>query len=91
VKPRESQQIIVAVRDKGKPVEYMLAPDEGHGFIRPINTLAVVTAMEEFFAKYLGGREQTDVPADVQAQLKLLEVDVKSVTVEPLAAATPAR
>ena len=62
----------------------MLAPDEGHVFIRPINTLAVVTAMEEFFAKYLGGREQTDVPADVQNQLTLLMVDVKSVAVEPV-------
>lgn len=87
VKPRESQQIVVAVRDNGKPVEYMVAPDEGHGFARPINTLAVVTAMEEFFAKYLGGREQADVPADIQNQLKLLRVDVKSVTVEPIAQA----
>jgi dipeptidyl aminopeptidase/acylaminoacyl peptidase len=87
VKPRESQQIIVAVRDKGKPVEYMLAPDEGHVFVRPINTLAVVTAMEQFFGKYLGGRVQTEVPDDVQSQLKLLRVDVKDVTVEPIAQA----
>jgi dipeptidyl aminopeptidase/acylaminoacyl peptidase len=87
VKPRESQQIVVAVRDKGKPVEYLVAPDEGHGFIRPINTLAVVTAMEQFFAKYLGGREQKDVPTDVQNQLNLLTVDVKNVSVEPIAQA----
>jgi hypothetical protein len=40
------------------PVEYLVAPDEGHGFARPINNLAMVTAMEEFFAQYLGGRYQ---------------------------------
>ncbi len=83
VNPREAQQIVVAVREHGTPVEYLLAPDEGHGFNRPINTLAVVTAMEEFFQKYLGGRAQADVPEDIANQLKLLTVDVKTVTVDP--------
>ena len=45
---RESNQIVAAVRDNGKPVEYLVAPDEGHGFARPINNLAMVTAMEKF-------------------------------------------
>jgi dipeptidyl aminopeptidase/acylaminoacyl peptidase len=87
VNPRESQQIVVAVRDKGRPVEYMLAPDEGHVFIRPINTLAVVAELEQFFTRYLGGREQTDVPADIEEQLRQLTVNVKTVTVEPIAQA----
>ncbi len=86
VKPAEAQQIVIAVRDSGKPVEYLLAPDEGHGFRRPINTLAQVTAMEEFFGKYLGGRVEQDVPEDIAAQLKLLRQDVSTVKVEPAAA-----
>ncbi|HKN74397.1 MAG TPA: S9 family peptidase [Candidatus Acidoferrum sp.] len=76
---RESNQIVAAVRDNGKPVEYLVAPDEGHGFARPINNLAMVTAMEEFLVKYLGGRVQTDVPADVEAKLKEITVDPKTV------------
>ena len=48
---RESNQIVAAVRDNGKPIEYLVAPDEGHGFARPINNLAMVTAMEAFFAQ----------------------------------------
>jgi dipeptidyl aminopeptidase/acylaminoacyl peptidase len=52
---RESNQIVAAVRDNGKPIEYLVAPDEGHGFARPINNLAMVTAMEGFLVKYLGG------------------------------------
>ena len=28
--------------DKGVSVEYLVAPDEGHGFARPINNLAMV-------------------------------------------------
>jgi dipeptidyl aminopeptidase/acylaminoacyl peptidase len=76
---RESEQIVAAVRDNGKPVEYLVAPDEGHGFARPINNLALVTEMERFFAKYLGGRYQADAPADVAAQIKTLWVDPRTV------------
>jgi dipeptidyl aminopeptidase/acylaminoacyl peptidase len=77
---RESNQIVAAVRDNGKPVEYLVAPDEGHGFARPINNLAMVTAIEEFFPKYLGGRSQKDVPPDVEAKLKEITVDPKTVS-----------
>jgi dipeptidyl aminopeptidase/acylaminoacyl peptidase len=80
VNVRESSQIVAAVRDNGKPVEYLVAPDEGHGFARPINNLAMVTAMEAFFAKYLGGRYQQDVPPDVEAKLKEITVDPKTVS-----------
>ena len=79
---RESNQIVAAVRDNGRPVEYLVAPDEGHGFARPINNLAMVTAMEEFLPKYLGGRDQKDVPADVEAKLKEITVDPKTVSGE---------
>ena len=89
---RESNQIVAAVRDNGKPVEYLVAPDEGHGFARPINNLAMVTKMEEFFAKYLGGRYQKEVPDDVAERLKVLTVDPKtvdgSVTIKPPAPAS---
>jgi dipeptidyl aminopeptidase/acylaminoacyl peptidase len=80
VNVRESNQIVAAVRDNGKPVEYLVAPDEGHGFARPINNLAMVAAMEEFFAKYLGGRYQKEVPADVEAKLKEITIDPKTVS-----------
>jgi dipeptidyl aminopeptidase/acylaminoacyl peptidase len=80
VNVRESDQIVAAVRDNGKPVKYIVAPDEGHGFARPINTLAYVTAMEDFFAQYLGGRSQKAVPADVAAKLKDITVDPRTVS-----------
>jgi dipeptidyl aminopeptidase/acylaminoacyl peptidase len=80
VNVRESNQIVAAVRDNGKPVEYIVAPDEGHGFARPINNLAVSVAMEQFFAQYLGGRYQKDVPDEVAAKLKEITVDPKTVS-----------
>jgi dipeptidyl aminopeptidase/acylaminoacyl peptidase len=80
VNVRESDQIVAAVRDNGKPVQYIVAPDEGHGFARPINTLAYVTAMEGFFSQYLGGRNQKDVAPDVAARLKEITVDPKTVS-----------
>ena len=35
VKQAESDQIVVAMRELGLPVEYICAPDEGHGFRAP--------------------------------------------------------
>ena len=42
VKKAESDQIVIALRDRGFPVEYLVAPDEGHGFARPVNNMAHV-------------------------------------------------
>jgi dipeptidyl aminopeptidase/acylaminoacyl peptidase len=56
VKQAESEMIVEALRKKGKPVEYMLFPDEGHGFAKPENRLKFYAAAERFLAKHLGGR-----------------------------------
>lgn len=56
VKQAESEQIVAAMRKAGKPVTYLLFPDEGHGFARPHNRLIFSAAAESFLAKYLGGR-----------------------------------
>ncbi|WP_088893341.1 S9 family peptidase [Leptolyngbya ohadii] len=64
VKQAESDQIAEAMRSAGKPVEYVLYPDEGHGFARPENRLHFFAVAEEFLAKYLGGRCEplNDIP-----------------------------
>lgn len=56
VKQAESEQIVNTLREKGKEVEYMLFPDEGHGFARPENRLKFYAAMEQFLGRHLGGR-----------------------------------
>lgn len=80
VKRAESDQIVIALRDRGFPVEYLVAPDEGHGFARPVNNMAMIATTEKFLARHLGGRVQEDVPADVAARLKEITVDPKTVT-----------
>ncbi len=75
----ESEQIVIALRDRGFPVEYLLIPDEGHGFARPVNNMASVMATERFFAKYLGGRYQEGGTPEVTARLKEITVDPKTV------------
>ncbi len=79
VKQAEADQIVVAMRDLGRPVEYIVAPDEGHGFRRPENNMAMIAASEAFFAKHLGGRYQADMPADVEQRLAEITVDPASV------------
>jgi dipeptidyl aminopeptidase/acylaminoacyl peptidase len=80
VNKRESDQIVMALRERNYPVEYLLAPDEGHGYARPVNNMAVLAAAEKFLAKHLGGRYQESMPPNVAERLKVLTVDVKSLS-----------
>ena len=91
VKQRESDQIVVALRDRNYPVEYILAPDEGHGFARPVNNMAMVAAAEKFLAKHLGGRYQATMTPEVAKRLGEITVDPKNVKItQPVAAAANA-
>jgi dipeptidyl aminopeptidase/acylaminoacyl peptidase len=56
VKQAESEQIVAALTEAGIDHEYMLFPDEGHGFAKPENRIRFYAAAERFLAKYLGGR-----------------------------------
>jgi len=60
VKQAESEQIVGALRAAGIDHEYMLFPDEGHGFAKPENRLRFYAAAERFLARHLGGRAEED-------------------------------
>ncbi len=79
VKKPESDQIVVALRERNYPVVYILAEDEGHGFQRPVNNMAMFAEAEKFLAKHLGGRFQEDMKPEVETRLNELMVDVKTV------------
>ena len=79
VNKREAEQIVIALRDRGFSVEYILAPDEGHGFARPVNNLALFMASEKFLAQHLGGRYQQGGSPEEVARLKEITVDPTTV------------
>jgi dienelactone hydrolase len=89
VKKAESDQIVVAMRDLGRKVEYIVAPDEGHGFAGKENRLATYAVMERFFNTHLGGRYQESVTPEIQKRIEALTVDVATVTM-PARGATAA-
>ncbi|MEM6398137.1 MAG: alpha/beta fold hydrolase [Bacteroidota bacterium] len=80
VKQAESDQIVVAMRELGLPVEYLVAVDEGHGFAKPVNNMAFLAAAEEFMAEHLGGRYQKERNEEIAAKLEELRVDINTVT-----------
>jgi hypothetical protein len=88
VNKRESDQIVIALRDRGFPVEYLVAPDEGHGFARPVNNMAMFASSEKFLAKYLGGRYQESMTPEVSQRLNEINVDVKTVTMPKMVTAS---
>ena len=51
----ESDEMVAAIKANGVPVEYVLFPDEGHGFEKRDNRIAASEAYVRFLDKYLRG------------------------------------
>jgi dipeptidyl aminopeptidase/acylaminoacyl peptidase len=83
VNKAEADQLVVALRDRNYPVQYILAPDEGHGFARPVNNLAMLAAAEKFMARHLQGRYQESMSPAVTQRLREITVDPQSVKLTP--------
>ncbi|MCC5827621.1 S9 family peptidase [Alkalimonas sp.] len=49
----ESDEMVEAIRAQGVPVEYLLFPDEGHGFLRRENRISAQEAYLKFLQQYL--------------------------------------
>ena len=49
----EAEQIVAALQKRGVPVEYVLFPDEGHGWRKQANRVRSTVEMTAFFAKHL--------------------------------------
>jgi acylaminoacyl-peptidase len=54
-KVAESDSIVAAMQARDIPVSYVVYPDEGHGFQKPVNRLSYIAMTEAFFARHLGG------------------------------------
>jgi len=54
IKP-ESDDIVAAVKKNGVPVEYVVFPDEGHGFTKKKNQIEGWSAILKFLDRYLTG------------------------------------
>ncbi len=53
VKKSESDSIADALKKKGTPCEYLVFPDEGHGFSRPGNRVKFYGMLENFLDRHL--------------------------------------
>jgi dipeptidyl aminopeptidase/acylaminoacyl peptidase len=51
---RESDQMVAALRRRGVEVEYILEPDEGHGFDKEENRIELWRRIEAFLARHIG-------------------------------------
>ncbi len=53
----ESDEIVNGVKKNGVPVEYVIYPDEGHGFVKKENQITTSKRTLEFLDKYLKPKE----------------------------------
>ena len=49
----EAEQVVESLRKRGVPVEYVLFPDEGHGWRKTVNRIRSTVAVTRWFEKYL--------------------------------------
>jgi dipeptidyl aminopeptidase/acylaminoacyl peptidase len=49
----EAEQVVESLKKRSVPVEYVLFPDEGHGFRKTPNRIRAAVAIVEWFTKYL--------------------------------------
>ena len=49
----EAEQVVEGLRGRGIPVEYILFPDEGHGFRNSANRIFATAAIVRWFEAYL--------------------------------------
>jgi dipeptidyl aminopeptidase/acylaminoacyl peptidase len=59
VLPVESDEMVAAARKNGVPVEYIVFPDEGHGFVKKENEIKGYKAILDFLEKHLKGSKRT--------------------------------
>jgi len=53
----ESDEIVANAKKNGVPVEYVIFPDEGHGFVKKENNITASEEILKFLDKYLKGTE----------------------------------
>ena len=49
----EAEQVVDSLERRGVPVEYVLFPDEGHGFRKTKNRITSTVAIVRWFERYL--------------------------------------
>lgn len=49
----ESDELVAAIRNNDTPVEYVVFPDEGHGFLKTENRITSAEAVLTFPGRYL--------------------------------------
>jgi dipeptidyl aminopeptidase/acylaminoacyl peptidase len=49
----EAEQVVDSLKKRGVPVEYVLFPDEGHGWRKTSNGIRSAVAVTRWFEKYL--------------------------------------
>ncbi len=55
----ESDEIVAGARKNGQPVEYVLFPDEGHGFMKKANQMKAAEVTLDFLEKHLNKKGKT--------------------------------
>jgi len=88
VPQEQSDTVVQKMQEAGAEVTYAVYPDEGHGFLRPANSMAFYAIIEVFLHECLGGRYE---PITDQIEGSSVEVPVGAEHIPGLPEALAAR
>ena len=70
VKLQESESIAAAMKARNLPIDFVVFPDEGHGWANPRNALAWAALEEAFLQQHIGGRAEPAGDAFSQSSME---------------------
>ena len=70
VKLQESESIAAAMKARKLPIDFVVFPDEGHGWANPRNALAWAALEEAFLQQHIGGRAEPAGDAFSQSSME---------------------
>jgi len=89
VPQEQSDMVVQKMQEAGVEVTYIVYPDEGHGFLRPANSMAFNAILEVFLGQCLGGRYE-EITSQIEGSSVQAPVGVEHIPglAEALAART---
>jgi len=78
VPQEQSDMVVQKMQEVGVEVTYIVASDEGHGFLRPANSMAFNAILEVFLGQCLGGRYE-DISGQIEGSSLQAPVGVEHI------------
>lgn len=73
VRKTGTDKLVQRLHAMGRPVDYLVADNEGHGFAKSFNNLAMIAFLEKFLHQHCGTRYEAEMPEAIARRVEELK------------------